>query len=91
MELLQSLLEDYCLAIMCRFAHSEKSYLAELSCKVQSSNGVSCLVEVFGRLVVPDGGLHSPLILKSRFNALELSSFHSKVLIAPNTVASFLS
>ena len=40
-------LEDYCLAIMYRFAHSERSYLAELSCKVQSLTGDSCLVEAF--------------------------------------------
>ena len=81
-------LEDYCLVRIYRFAHSERSYLAELSCKVQSLIGDFCPVEAFGRLVVPDEGLNSPPILQSLFNALDLSSWYSNVLIAANCVAS---
>ena len=80
-------LEDHCLAIMYRFAHSERSYLAELFCKVQSLIGDFCPVELFRRLVVPDGGLNSPPILQSLFNVLDLSSCHANVLKSARVVA----
>ena len=80
-------LEDYCLAVMYRFAHSERKYLAELSLKVQSLIGDSFPIDSFGRLVVPDGELHSLPILQSLFNALDLSSCHANVLKSAHVVA----
>ena len=83
-------LEDYCLAFMYRLALSERSYLAELSCRVQSMIADSATLEAHGRLIIPDGGLNSPLILQSLFDALNFSACHSNVLPAANVAASSL-
>jgi len=69
--------QDYCLAIMFRFAYSERKYLADLAVKIQGLIGNSMTLEALDRLVIPDGGLRSPPILQSLFNALEMSGNHA--------------
>ena len=84
-------LEDYCLAVMYRFAYSERVYLANLAVTVQKLIGDSNTCEAFERLIIPDAGLNSPPILQSLFNALDLSGSHSRLQVAAATVAeSFL-
>jgi len=82
-----TVLEDYCLAVMYRFAYSERCYLSELARRVQSLIDDSCTLVAFGRLIIPDGGLKSPPILQSLFNALNFSGCHTHVLDAANQVA----
>ena len=80
-------LEYYCLAIMYRFAYSERKYLAELAVTVQNSIGDNMTLEGCGRLL-PDGGLGSPPVLQSLFSALDLSGCHSALRFAAPKVAS---
>jgi len=80
-------LDDYCLAIMFRFAYSERKYLADLAARVQELIGDNITLEACGRLIIPDGGLGSPPVLQSLFNALDLSGCHSALQSAASKIA----
>ena len=61
-----------------------------MSLKVQELIGDFFPLQAYGRLIVPDGGLNSPPILQSLFHALDLSSWHSRVLDAAQKVSNSL-
>jgi len=71
-------LVDYCLAIMYRFAFSERVYLTSLSCVIRDLIG-DCMPLPFSSFVVPDGGMRSPPILQALCNALSLNGAHSRL------------
>ena len=75
---------------MHRLAYSEREYLANLAVTVQQPMGDSNTCEAFEMLIIPDGGLNSPPILQSLFDALDLSGVHSGLAKAAAVVASSL-
>ena len=80
-------LADYCLAVMFRFAFSEKDYLSSLSCSIRDLIGDSMPLS-FYNWVVPDGGMKSPPILQSLCEALALKGAHSRLKSAASYVSS---
>ena len=71
-------LADYCSAVMFRFAFSEKDYLSFLACSIRDLIGDNMPL-AFSSWIVPDGGLRSPPILQSLFEALALKGNHLRL------------
>ncbi len=69
---------DYCLAVMYRFAYSEREYLTSLAGEVRDMIGDNMPL-TSSSCVVPDGGLESPPILQELCNALALRGEHSRL------------